>query len=344
MRSPVLRFVATVVLVALALAATAALAVDYSRATPVFCSEGGGCDALRQTGFAHPFGIPLPLVGAFAFALLGTLALSRGHVARTLNLAASGVGGLIGLALLALQVVLGHFCPYCAIVDVSAVLLAALAWDRVRGEWDRPPGVLAPLFASLGFLAVFVVPTVWGRHVVAAVPLVIAKELSSTPPGDVTVVDFVDFECPFCRRMQSQVESAVKENAPRVHVVRRHVPLTRIHAHALAAARAACCAEVLGKGDAMADALFEAPVDDLTPEGCERVAVSLGLAVDQYRSCLLSPDVDARLERDKREFDQAAAKGDGLPLMWVGETKLMGARPEGTVDRLIKDALARAGS
>src|SRR6202044_457923 len=45
------------------LVASAMLVVDYTRPAPVFCVEGGGCDALKHTVYAAPLGIPLPIVG-----------------------------------------------------------------------------------------------------------------------------------------------------------------------------------------------------------------------------------------------------------------------------------------
>jgi protein-disulfide isomerase len=201
----------------------------------------------------------------------------------------------------------------------------------------------APLAASA------IVPFVWAAYVslrvppAAPLPPVIAEELSRTPSGELTVVDFVDFECPFCRVMQGRLAPLLADK-PRVHLVRKMVPLTRIHPHALAAAKAACCGDALGKGEAMAAALFETKVEDLTPEGCAHVAETLGLPLDKYQTCIDSPETDARLARDRQEFDQAAVKGDGLPLMWVGRRKIMGVRDSDTLARALAEALAGVGS
>jgi protein-disulfide isomerase len=187
-------------------------------------------------------------------------------------------------------------------------------------------------------------PTLWGQHVAGKLPRVIAEEIARTPKGEVTIVDFVDFECPFCRQMQEKLGPMVEAQKGKIRLVRKMVPLTRIHPHALAAAKAECCAEMLGMGDAMADALFETKVEDLTPEGCARLAAALGVPADRYNACLVSPDTDARLTKDRHEFDEAAVKGDGLPLMWVDSHKLMGAQDDATLSHVLGEALARAGS
>src|SRR5438477_261341 len=66
------------------------------------------------------------------------------------------------------------------------------------------------------------------------VPPPIAAELARTPPHQITVVDFTDFECPFCRASHAVLAPILARNAARVRVVRKHVPLTWIHPHALA--------------------------------------------------------------------------------------------------------------
>jgi len=344
MRSRAFSFAAVLALLAIGLAASAALLVDYAGRAAVFCAEGGGCDALRQTSLSHPFGLPLPLAGVAGFLVLGILSLARGRPVRVANVIVASIGGLAGAGLLAAQAVLGHFCPYCAAADTSAVLLAALSVARVNHASDPPSGFVVSLATSLGLTATLAAPIVWAQHHPAPVPRVIAEELAQTPKGAVTIVDFVDFECPFCRQMQERLAPKLTAQRDRLRLVRKLVPLTRIHPHALDAAKAACCAEALGKGDAMADALFQTKVEDLTPDGCARVAESLGLPLDAYNACLTSPETTARLAKDRHEFDQAAAKGDGLPLMWVGPRKVMGAQDDETISEVLSEALARAGS
>ncbi len=344
MRSHVARSALVVLLTALGLFASGALLIDYTLDAPLFCAEGGGCDALRQTAFAHPLGIPLPLIGLLAFALLAMLAVTRGAFVRRAHAVVAVVGAFVGLGLLVVQGVVGHLCPYCFIVDVSSVLLGALAVNRVRTGWDPPSGVVPALGMSAVLASGLAAPVAWARLHKDAVPDVIARELAAGPKGQVTIVDFVDYECPFCRQMQARLAPALAAENGRFRVVRKMMPLTRIHPHALAAAKASCCADALGKGDAMADALFAANIDDLTPEGCARLAASLGLPADAYKACIDSPETEARLARDRQDFARAAVKGDGLPLMWVGTSKMMGARDDETIHQVLGEALARAGS
>ena len=125
--------------------------------------------------------------------------------------------------------------------------------------------------------------------------------------GIATIVDFVDFECPFCRRFAPTLDAAIASAKVPVRLVRKMTPL-KIHPHAMTAALAWCWAEAQGKGEAMAKALFAAPVDRLTPEGCEQIAVEVGCELETYRKTLADP---ATLERIKHDAADAKTAGSG---------------------------------
>jgi uncharacterized membrane protein/predicted DsbA family dithiol-disulfide isomerase len=322
------------------LVASVALAFDYLRPVPVFCSEQGGCAALRETPLASMFGVPTPLVGLAGFLGLGVVALLAGRRARVVQVVLATGAALVGAVLLAGQWAYGQFCPYCAVADVSAIVSAFVAWWRfVAASGARPPRFVS--YAGAGSLvAAMLLPVVVGRYLGARVPDVIHAEMARTPAGQVTVVDFVDFECPYCRMTNAILEPLLDAHRDRVRVVRKQVPL-RSHPHALDAAHAACCGELLGKGDAMASALFSAPVDDLTPGGCEKIAASVGLPLDQYRACVVDPKTSDRIESDRATF--GAAGGFALPTIWFDGQQLVGAQPKEEIEKALGDALASHG-
>jgi predicted DsbA family dithiol-disulfide isomerase len=111
-----------------------------------------------------------------------------------------------------------------------------------------------------------------------------------------------------------------------------------MHAHAMDAARTACCAERLGKGDEMAEALFTADPVTLTPEGCEALALAQGLDVPRFRECVKDPATEARILADTAAF--RAAHGQGLPTLYIDGTVLEGAQDRealaATLDSAIK--------
>jgi predicted DsbA family dithiol-disulfide isomerase len=168
-------------------------------------------------------------------------------------------------------------------------------------------------------------------------PDVIARELAGTPAGQITVIDFADFECPWCRMTHAELAPVLAAHAGKVHLVRKHVPLERMHPHALDAARAACCGERMGQGPAMAEALFSAPVDDLTADGCAKLALSLGLDGDAFRKCMQDPAIDARIRADQATFKASGARG--LPTLWIGDEKIEGASPRDVLESAVSRAI-----
>ncbi len=91
----------------------------------------------------------------------------------------------------------------------------------------------------------------------------------------------------------------------------------------------------------MAESLFSADVDALTPQGCEKLAERLGLSVDPYRACLADPATDARIEADRAEFK--AAGGYALPTIWIGRRQLVGARSKEEIAKIIDEEIAASG-
>jgi uncharacterized membrane protein/predicted DsbA family dithiol-disulfide isomerase len=321
------------------LSASSMLAVDYVRVAPVFCTEAGGCDAVKHTPFAAILGIPTPFFGLVGFAAIGIAALVHGRRARRAQLGFSAVAALVGVSLLAIQVRLGRFCPYCCAADACGVAALLAAVGRVRRVSERVPVALS-VAAGVCLGVAALLPVGVGMRGTPGVPAVIRHEMGATAAGQVTVVDFVDFECPFCRMTNGSLEPLLAAHRDRIRLVRRQVPL-RIHAHAMDAARAACCGEQLGQGDAMATALFGTDVKQLSREGCEGIALRLGMSLPAYRACVADPKTDARIEEDRSEFK--AAGGFALPTLWIGEVQLVGAQPAGALAVTLDRALARAG-
>lgn len=331
----------TVVLAAAALVASAILLVDYVKPAPVFCGASGGCGRVQATIFARPLGVPLPAIGVIGMLGVGLTALVPGRAARIVQAVLASIGGLAALLFFGVQAWMGAFCPFCAVVDGAAIALAVLSIVRWRKGWDPPRGRLAPTVAALAMVASIGVPFAIGarlRAIPGDVPAVIADEMRLTGEGRVTVVDFVDFECPFCRMTHAELAPLLASRRDKVRVARKHVPLS-MHSHAMDAAKAGCCGELLGKGEEMADALFEAPPQDLTPEGCERIAKEHGLDVDAFRACVDDPATLERIEKDKEAF--RAVKGHGLPTIWIGAEKLEGAQDRESLASAL-DAAIRA--
>ncbi|HSO37691.1 MAG TPA: thioredoxin domain-containing protein [Labilithrix sp.] len=338
MRKP-LPFWAVIAICAAALAASAVLLVDYVRPAAVFCDAEGGCGVVRRTIFAYPLGIPTPLFGIAGFLSIGLAQLLPGRRARIAQAMLASFGAIVALGLLAVQASMKTLCPFCAVADVSALLLVGLSVLRALRGWDPPAPRLQLAGGVLAICAAVGVPLVVGMNkkaIPATLPPVIADELRATPRDRVTVVDFVDFECPFCRMTHAHLGPLLEARKDKVRVVRKHVPL-RMHAHAMDAAKAACCGERLGKGPEMTEALFTVPPEELTPEGCEALAAKHGLDAAAFRDCVKDPAIEARIKGDADTF--RAAHGHGLPTIFIGDTKLEGSQERAVLEATLDGAI-----
>jgi protein-disulfide isomerase len=297
------------------LAASVASLIDSLGAQPTFCAASG-CETVRASWWAHPFGVPMPALGVAFFAAMLALAVVERPLLRWL---AAVAGGLWAVGLIAVQgILIGAWCKLCLVSDVAAILHAAAVIAGARALPVRRAALGVPIIAAA----------------VLALPVVTAPEPMPDPPADtpafivreqrpdqVTIVEFVDFECPYCRKLATDLDTALAQVRP-VHLVRKMMPLP-FHDGAIPAALAWCCADAQGKGDAMAHALFNADPSELTTAGCERIAARIGVDLDRYRKDLAAPATRDRIKADLT--DAADAKVRGLPTLFVNGVRLVGA-------------------
>ena len=160
----------------------------------------------------------------------------------------------------------------------------------------------------------------------------------------VTIVEYSDFECPFCRRFWQQTLPVLKErylDKGQVRLVFRHLPSPNFHPNALGAAAAAECAREQGQFWAMHDLLFERGAAG----GNSRYgayADEIGLDAEAFAECL-----DSGRSRSRIDADRAAASALGAratPTFMVipptGQPALFaGARSVDVFEQLIEAAL-----
>lgn len=139
-----------------------------------------------------------------------------------------------------------------------------------------------------------------------------SPELGS-PDAVVTVVEWADFECPFCKMMSPVLEDLAKTYPSQVRVVFKFYPL-QAHAHGEVAARAAVCAQRQGKFWEMYHKLFENQ-ERLERHDLEGYAKDLGLDLAKFRGDFGSKEVTERIEKDKAQAEQLGL--DGTPFIFV---------------------------
>jgi uncharacterized membrane protein/predicted DsbA family dithiol-disulfide isomerase len=316
--SPGTRLLTAIALLAaiVGLGASIASLVDYLGTQPTFCAETG-CATVRQSAWSHPLGIPLPVIGIAHFTTMIVLSfIERG---RMLRLVLAIVGGLAAIGLIALQAVsIGAWCKLCLVADPSAIVLALAV---VAGAGVLQPTWRASAVLPAAILVVFGLG-LWTHQEApppAPTPEAILREQK---PGVVTIVEFVDFECPFCRALDKKLSEAIEQSKKPVRIVRKMVPLPS-HPHSVPAAMAYCACEAQGHGDAMAKELFASPPEHLTPAGNEELAKKVGCEITKYRETFASAELRARVEADMA--DARAADLDGFPTIYIGTQKFEGS-------------------
>ncbi len=123
----------------------------------------------------------------------------------------------------------------------------------------------------------------------------------------VTIVEFADFECPFCQRLAPELDALWEKHKTDVRFVYKFMPLS-MHPHGEVAARAAIAAQAQGKFWEMHHQLFTNG-DRLDDAALLGYAAGIGLDVDRFRADVQSPATKARLEADKKLGDTLNVKG-----------------------------------
>jgi len=111
----------------------------------------------------------------------------------------------------------------------------------------------------------------------------------------VTIVEFSDFECPFCSEVQPVLKQLVQTYGKDVRLVFKHLPLEG-HRNSLPAARAAYCAAEQDRFWQFHDALFASR--NLSPAVFDEIANDLGLGVPKFRACLNSEESRTAIVKD----------------------------------------------
>lgn len=138
------------------------------------------------------------------------------------------------------------------------------------------------------------------------------------PNGKVTLVEFSDYACGYCRQSVPDIAELVKNN-PDLRIVIRELPI--ISPHSPAAAKMALAAAEQGKFVQFHEAMYGAGQVD--PPTIEAVAKSIGLDMDRARKIAASPTVEAEINRN---YDMANRLGfSGTPSWVAGERLIAGA-------------------
>jgi protein-disulfide isomerase len=227
--------------------------------------------------------------------------------------------------------------------------------ERVSPKRSRLVALLVPLAFAVGLGAGYLL---WGRPG-AAEPQAAAAQTAAqetarqvtrydVPVDDdpaygpedapITIIEFSDYECPYCRSWQAEVLPRLLETYPdQVRLVYRDFPLTSIHPNAAPAAAAANCANEQDAYWEFHDKLFSMELG-LSDKAYQQYASDLGLDTESFAECLESDRYADEVEAD---FQYAAQLGvRSTPTFFINGIALVGAQPFELFQDLIDKELA----
>lgn len=233
-----------------------------------------------------------------------------------------------------------------------SLLIATLAFDGARLE-EAKLGILAAVVCSfvLTWLVTWVIGALprpsrarallgRGQAIIdLSDPVDVERDHVRGPlHAPVTLVEYGDFECPYCGLAEPVVRELLADFGD-VRYVWRHLPLNDVHPHAQLAAEAAEAAARQGGYWEMHDLLLEHQ-GDLRPKDLLRYAEEIGLDVDRFRSDLQAGAGAARVAADVESADLSGVSG--TPTFFVNDLRHYGAYDIATLSAAVRAARERA--
>ena len=167
-----------------------------------------------------------------------------------------------------------------------------------------------------------------------------ADDASEGPANaPVTIIEFSDFQCPFCQRVMPTLKQVRQKYGDRVRIVWKDFPLTSIHPQAFKAAEAGNCAREQGKFWEYHDRLFTNQ-QALQPEFLMKYAADAGLDAAKFKTCL-----DTAKYSDRVQEQMGVGTGLGVastPSLFINGRLIAGAQPYETFVSIIDEELERA--
>ncbi len=160
------------------------------------------------------------------------------------------------------------------------------------------------------------------------------------PQARVTIVEFSDFECPFCRKLQPVLRKVLERWPNEVRRVYKHFPLDR-HRHAFGASKASVCADRQGRFWEFHDALYREG-QDMSPQGVASVAKALGLELGPFEACLRDESTGSAVQADRSVAARAGVRG--TPTLFVNGRRLQApSQLESEIEALLALQTQRTG-
>jgi protein-disulfide isomerase len=154
----------------------------------------------------------------------------------------------------------------------------------------------------------------------------------------VVIVEFSDFQCPFCQQAQPVIKEILKDYGDKVLFIYRDFPLVANHPDALLAALAGECAHEQGKFWEMHDKIF-ASQDEINEVNLKTYAVQIGLNSIQFGNCIVSGKYLKEIEEDLTQGYAAGVRA--TPTFFINGVRISGTIPLAAFEQIITSELSR---
>jgi Na+/H+ antiporter NhaA len=211
----------------------------------------------------------------------------------------------------------------------ASVVASLLGWAAFRVIRRLPPSLLARTVAATAPLP---------EELAAPVDLD-RDHVRGPAEAPVTVVEYGDYECPYCGRAERTVRELLQEFSEELRYVWRHLPLADVHPHAELAAEAAEAAGSQGRYWQLHDLLF-AHQDALEPADLRRYAAQLDLDVERFWEEVRTRTHARRVAEDVRSADASGVAG--TPTFFINGRRHQGAYDTETLSEAVRLARHRA--
>lgn len=322
--------------------------------------EGFSCEAASKSSYSELFGFPIAGIGLVFYVVMLIVA-AGAHFSEKARawyglMVAGGLGAVAYSIFLAVVSVtqLGALCPLCMglyAVNLGLLISALVAFpDKAGQAFKALPSLItaAPTWIAVVAMSVGVVGAqAWYANVATAAR--VAKMTTPAEPekqfemptegapgkgpedAKVVVVEFSDFECPFCGRLTDALKEA-QSNFKDVRIHFRHYPMDNacnpniqqpFHKYACEAAKAAVCAQGQGGFWPMHDWLFK-HAKSLDKAALMKQAADQGIDPDALEACMSDPATVAKIQADVEAGSKIGVRG--TPTFLVNGKIFVGAK------------------
>ena len=155
----------------------------------------------------------------------------------------------------------------------------------------------------------------------------------------ITIVEFTDFHCPYCKGVQPTIAMVLERYADKVRLVHHDLPIDALHPQARKVHEAARCAGEQNKFWEYRERAF--PEGPKTPQERTKIASDLGLNMPAFNTCVAGQAVAAAVRED--ETQARSLNLTSTPTFYINGRQLIGAQPLESFVQIIEDELSRLG-